>query len=91
MDFMHLQDSTTYFHIQVASALLSLRQRNTFHGHPTQSYPKCTENGGSFNRTPDACNLFGYINQESGSQVMEVIETSRGRAKTMVDVAIQVR
>jgi hypothetical protein len=49
------------------------------------------ENSGAFNRTPDASNLFGYINQESGSQVMEIIETSRCRAKAMVDVAIQVR
>uniref|UniRef100_A0ACD5ZAL0 Uncharacterized protein n=1 Tax=Avena sativa TaxID=4498 RepID=A0ACD5ZAL0_AVESA len=85
MVLVQLRDSNDH----VASALLSLRQRNTFHGQPTQSYPKCTENGGAFNRTPDTCNLFGYINQESGSQVMEIIETSRSRAKTMVDVAIQ--
>jgi hypothetical protein len=35
--------------------------------------------------------LFGYINQKTVSQVMEVIETSKCRAKTMVDVANQVR
>ncbi|XP_051214162.1 protein ALWAYS EARLY 3 isoform X2 [Lolium perenne] len=87
MVLVQLRDSNDH----VASALLSLRQRNTFHGHPTQSYPipKCVENSGAFNRTPDASNLFGYINQESGSQVMEIIETSRCRAKAMVDVAIQ--
>lgn len=73
----------------MASALLSLRQRNTYHGHPAQSYPKPMENG-ALTGTPDLYNLFGYINQESGSQVMEVIETSRSRAKLMVDVAIQV-
>ena len=87
MVLVQLRDSNDH----VASALLCLRQRNTFHGQPTQSYPnKSTENGGAFNRTPDpSSNLFGYINQESGSQVMEIIETSRSKAKTMVDVAVQ--
>lgn len=33
--------------------------------------------------------LFGYINQESVSQVMEITGTFKCRAKTMVDVAIQ--
>ncbi|KAF7056393.1 hypothetical protein CFC21_063801 [Triticum aestivum] len=87
MVLVQLRDSNDH----VASALLCLRQRNTFHGQPTQSYPnKSMENGGASNRTPDpSSNLFGYINQESGSQVMEIIETSRSKAKTMVDVAVQ--
>ncbi|XP_015696072.1 protein ALWAYS EARLY 2 isoform X2 [Oryza brachyantha] len=85
MVLVQLRDSNDH----VASALLSLRQRNTYHGHPAQSYPKPMENGGALTGTPDLYNLFGYINQESGSQVMEVIETSRSRAKLMVDVAIQ--
>ncbi|EEC75809.1 hypothetical protein OsI_12755 [Oryza sativa Indica Group] len=84
MVLVQLRDSNDH----VASALLSLRQRNTYHGHPAQSYPKPMENG-ALTGTPDLYNLFGYINQESGSQVMEVIETSRSRAKLMVDVAIQ--
>jgi hypothetical protein len=45
---------------------------------------------GAFAGVPDPYNLFGYINPESGSQVIEVIETSKCRAKMMVDVAIQV-
>ncbi|KAL5213572.1 hypothetical protein ABZP36_002724 [Zizania latifolia] len=85
MVLVQLRDSNDH----VASALLSLRQRNTYHGHPAQSYPKPMENGGAFTGTPDPCNLFGYINQEPGSQVMEVIETSRSQAKLMVDAAIQ--
>jgi len=48
------------------------------------------ENGMAFGGAPDLYNLFGYINPESGSQVIEVIETSKCRAKTMVNVAIQV-
>lgn len=87
---MHLVNDTAYFRTQVASALLSLRQRNTYRANPVQSYPKSMENGGAFTGAPDPYNLFGYINPESGSQVIEIIETSRCRAKTMVDVAIQV-
>ena len=78
------------FYTQVAAALLSLRQRNTYHGNPVQSYPKSMENGMAFAGAPDPYNLFGYSNPESGSQVIEVIETSKCRAKMMVNVAIQV-
>ncbi|XP_062225369.1 protein ALWAYS EARLY 3-like isoform X3 [Phragmites australis] len=85
MVLVQLRDSND----QVASALLSLRQRNTYHGNPVQSYPKSMENGGAFNGAPDPYNLSGYINPESGSQAIEIIETSRCRAKMMVDVAIQ--
>ncbi|CAO2173294.1 unnamed protein product [Urochloa humidicola] len=85
MVLVQLRDSND----QVAAALLSLRQRNTYHGNPVQSYPKSMENGIAFAGAPDPYNLFGYINPESGSQVIEVIETSKCRAKMMVDVAIQ--
>ncbi|KAK3163558.1 hypothetical protein QOZ80_1AG0005280 [Eleusine coracana subsp. coracana] len=85
MVLVQLRDSND----QVASALLSLRQRNTYHGNQVQSYPASMENGGTFTGAPDPCNRFGYINPESGSQVIEVIETSRHRAKMMVDVAVQ--
>jgi hypothetical protein len=85
MVLVQLRDSND----QVAAALLSLRQRNTYHGNPVQSYPKSMENGMAFAGAPDPYNLFGYINPESGSQVIEVIETSKCRAKMMVNVAIQ--
>jgi hypothetical protein len=86
---MHFVNDRKCFHAQVASALLSLRQRNTYHGNQVQSYPTSMENG-AFTGAPDSYNRFGYINPESGSQVIEVIETSRCRAKMMVDVAVQV-
>ncbi|KAG2584872.1 protein ALWAYS EARLY 2-like isoform X6 [Panicum virgatum] len=85
MVLVQLRDSND----QVAAALLSLRQRNTYHGNPIQSYPKSMENGMAFPGAPDPYNLFGYSNPESGSQVIEVIETSKCRAKMMVNVAIQ--
>lgn len=81
-------NDTTLFPTQVAAALLSLRQRNTYHGNPVQS--KSLENSIALAGPPDPYNLFSYINPESGSQVIEVIETSKCRAKMMVDVAIQV-
>jgi len=71
----------------VAAALLSLRQRNTYHGNPGS---KSMENGIAFAGASDPYNLFSYINPESDSQVIEVIETSKCRARMMVDVAIQV-
>ncbi|RLN05151.1 hypothetical protein C2845_PM13G21510 [Panicum miliaceum] len=85
MVLVQLRDSND----QVAAALLSLRQRNTYHGNPVQSYSKSMENGMAFAGAPDPYNLFGYTNPESGSQVIEVIETSKCRAKMMVNVAIQ--
>ncbi|KAG2579702.1 hypothetical protein PVAP13_6NG262300 [Panicum virgatum] len=85
MVLVQLRDSND----QVAAALLSLRQRNTYHGNAVQSYPKSMENGMAFAGASDPYNLFGYINPESGSQVIEVIETSKSRAKMMVNVAIQ--
>lgn len=83
MVLVQLRDSND----QVAAALLSLRQRNTYHGNSGQS--KSMENGIALAGAPDPYNLFSYINPESGSQVIEVIETSKSRAKMMVDVAIQ--
>lgn len=85
MVLVQLRDSND----QVAAALLSLRQRNTYHGNPIQSYPKSMENGIALTGAPDPYNLFSYINPESGSQVIDVIETSKCKAKMMVDVAIQ--
>ena len=81
-------NDTILFPTQVAAALLSLRQRNTYHGNLGQS--KSMENGIALAGASDPYNLFSYINPESDSQVIEVIETSKCRARMMVDVAIQV-
>ncbi|XP_066392129.1 protein ALWAYS EARLY 3-like isoform X4 [Miscanthus floridulus] len=83
MVLVRLRDSND----QVAAALLSLRQRNTYHGNLGQS--KSMENGIALAGASDPYNLFSYINPESDSQVIEVIETSKCRARMMVDVAIQ--
>lgn len=71
---------------QVASALLFLRQRNTYERNYTLSWNKSTETSaqkGSFNPS-------SVITNDSGSNVIEVIQSSRQKAKTIVDVAVQV-
>lgn len=72
--------------LQVASALLFLRQRNTYERNSTLSWNKSNETSiqqGSFN-------LSSVVTNDSGSNVIEVIQSSRQKAKTMVDVAVQV-
>ncbi|XP_020105525.1 protein ALWAYS EARLY 2 isoform X3 [Ananas comosus] len=74
---------------QVSSALLSLRQRNTYHGSSSHPWTRPVENSGAFAGPPDSYNPSYFLNQDSGSQVMEIVDTSRQRAKMMVDVALQ--
>lgn len=71
---------------QVASALLFLRQRNTYERNSTLPWSKLNETSiqqGSFNSS-------ALFTNDSGSNVVEVIQSSRQKAKTMVDVAVQV-
>ncbi|KAJ4746084.1 ALWAYS EARLY 2 [Rhynchospora pubera] len=73
---------------QVASALLTLRQRNTYIVNPANPLPRSTETYGA---PPDSLNNAGFNNsQDAGSQVVEIIENSRRKAKMMVDAAVQV-
>ncbi|XP_050216536.1 protein ALWAYS EARLY 3 isoform X2 [Mercurialis annua] len=74
---------------QVSYALFSLRQRNTYQGNHTQLCFKPTtcmaEPVGqciSFDGSADET-------QESGSHVVEIVESSRAKAQTMVDAAMQ--
>lgn len=71
---------------QVASALLFLRQRNTYEKNCSLPWNKSNETSvqqGSFNSSA------ALLTNDSGSNVVEVIQNSRQKAKTMVDVAIQ--
>ncbi|XP_078180275.1 DNA binding protein isoform X3 [Carex rostrata] len=73
---------------QVASALLTLRQRNTYNGNPANQLPRLTETYGG---PSDSLNNAGFNNsQDTGTQVVEIIENSRRKAKMMVDAAVQV-
>ncbi|KAI5580997.1 hypothetical protein BDE02_08G190900 [Populus trichocarpa] len=74
---------------EVSSALFFLRQRNTYQGNiphvlsksiPNIDDPAC--HGSSFDSSADDT-------QESGSHVVEIVESSRTKAQTMVDAAMQ--
>lgn len=79
-------------HMQVSSALLHLRQRNTYQGNPVipwLNHPaNATIRGG--NQCPSSFDGFS-ISQESGSSVVEIVKGSRLKAHRMVDAAIQVQ
>ncbi|KAB5545373.1 hypothetical protein DKX38_013485 [Salix brachista] len=74
---------------QVSAALFFLRQRNTYQGNiphvlsmsiPNIDEPAC--HSSSFDSSGDDT-------QESGSHVVEIVESSRTKAQTMVDAAMQ--
>ncbi|XP_042456861.1 protein ALWAYS EARLY 3-like isoform X1 [Zingiber officinale] len=73
---------------QVASALLSLRQRNTYHGNSMPSWNRPMENSGSVG-LPETYNSSAILNQEFGSHVVEIVESSKRKARTMVDAAVK--
>ena len=76
-------------HVQVSSALLNLRQRNTYPGNTLHPWLKPPSNS-SLNGSLTSCYDNSFISQESGSSVVEIVDGSRLRAHTMVDAAIQV-
>lgn len=74
------------FHTQVSSALFCLRQRNTYRG----SYPLISVNPmasliDSSGHSSSSCHV-----QEPASHVYEIVESSRAKARKMVEVAMQV-
>lgn len=72
---------------QVSSALLSLRQRNTYTGNSPSPWVKAPA---SFNIQDDLmCALDSSLTQQLASSVIEIIKGSRLRAHAMVDTAIQ--
>lgn len=70
--------------------MLSLRQRNTYHGNSTHAWVRSIENSGGAAGPPDSCNPSAFLNQDSGSHVAEIVESSRRKARTVVDAAMQV-
>ncbi|XP_059280629.1 protein ALWAYS EARLY 3 [Lycium ferocissimum] len=73
---------------QVSSALYRLRQRNTYHGSNPLPWPRPVPNFAdpSMLSTFDRCTSQP---QESGFLVNEIIESSKIKARTMVDAALQ--
>lgn len=74
-----------YFHFQVSSALLQLRQRNTYTGN---SLPPWMKTQASFNVHEDL--PYSSLAPELGSTVIEIIKGSRLRAHAMAIAAVKV-
>lgn len=75
--------------MQVSSALLHLRQRNTYQGNPLLPWLKHPANSTIHGGLPTSFDGFS-ISQELGSSVIEIVKGSRQKAHKMVDAAIQV-
>jgi hypothetical protein len=75
--------------VQVSSALLNLRQRNTYPGNTLPPWLKPSSNS-IVNGGLTGCFDNSFISQESGSSVVDIVNGSRLKAHTMVDAAIQV-
>ncbi|KAL6971312.1 hypothetical protein U1Q18_030990 [Sarracenia purpurea var. burkii] len=76
---------------QVSSALSCLRQRNTYQGSCPLIGARITSNLGESAGPLNSFDQSVNHPQESGSHVHEIVETSRTKAQTMVDAAMQVR
>ncbi|XP_030974090.1 protein ALWAYS EARLY 3 isoform X1 [Quercus lobata] len=74
---------------QVSSALFCLRQRNTYQESSPHLLLKSMANLGDPGGQLSSLDCSAGHAQESGSHVSEIVESSRKRAKTMVDVAMQ--
>ncbi|KAJ4967952.1 hypothetical protein NE237_014653 [Protea cynaroides] len=74
---------------QVSSALLYLRQRNTYPKNPQSPLMKSMANSVIPGGPPSSFDHSGLLFQDSGSHVAEIVEGSRLKAKTMVETAIQ--
>lgn len=74
--------------LQVNSAVLAVRERNTYSRDTPNQLSRSTETYGE----PSALlNSSGFNNNHStGTQVGKIMENSRQKAKMMVDAAVQV-
>ncbi|KAJ6832829.1 protein ALWAYS EARLY 2-like isoform X2 [Iris pallida] len=75
---------------QVASSLIYMRQRNTYPGNSTPPWHKPMESSGGPATHQGSFNQSSLLPQDSGSNVLEIIHSSRQKARLMVEVAVQV-
>ncbi|XP_048133322.1 protein ALWAYS EARLY 2-like isoform X3 [Rhodamnia argentea] len=73
---------------QASSALVHLRERNTYPGNPLPPWFKTTVNSVTAIGLPRELDKYLYPH-ESGCNVHEIVKVSRLKAQTMVDKAIQ--
>ncbi|KAK6914463.1 DIRP domain, partial [Dillenia turbinata] len=74
---------------QVSSALFCLRQRNTYQGNPSLTWMKPLPNYGDSGGLAKSLNRSACQTQELGSHIVEIVQSSRNKARTMVDKAMQ--
>ncbi|XP_020552958.1 protein ALWAYS EARLY 3-like [Sesamum indicum] len=74
---------------QVSSALHCLRERNTYQGKCPLTWPGPVSNHADAGGTLNSSDRSAYQTQESGSNVNEIMDSSRTKARKMVDVAMQ--
>nr|XP_027075043.1 protein ALWAYS EARLY 3-like [Coffea arabica] len=74
---------------QVSSALICLRQRNTYQGNISLGWPRPVANLGDPGSMLSSLDRSTSQSQDSGSHISEIIESSRKKARSMVDVALQ--
>ncbi|CAL5347002.1 unnamed protein product [Camellia sinensis] len=74
---------------QVSSAIFCLRQRNTYQGSSPLTWPRITANLGDSGGPLSSSEQPANHPQESGSHVHEIVESSRIKARMMVDAAMQ--
>ncbi|XP_048424152.1 protein ALWAYS EARLY 2 isoform X4 [Pyrus x bretschneideri] len=72
---------------KVSSALVNLRQRNTY---PANSLPPWMKQPANSTIYGDPSSFDSSISQESGSSVADIVEVSKSKAHMMVNAAIQV-
>lgn len=75
---------------QVASALSYLRQRNTYRGNTSAWLGRSIANLGGSIGPQSPFDLLTFLTHDSGSHVVEIVESSNRKARTMVDAAMQV-
>ncbi|XP_056166610.1 protein ALWAYS EARLY 2-like isoform X2 [Syzygium oleosum] len=86
-----LKDSESFkkHYATASSALVHLRERNTYPGNPMPPWLKPPVNSGAAIGLPRELDKYVYPH-ESGCNVHEIVKVSRLKAQTMVDKAIQV-
>lgn len=77
--------------MQVSSALFSLRQRNTYQGTSSVRLLKPLAKIGEHGCQLSSFDHSMHHAQESVSHVAEIVESSRTKARSMVDAAMQVK
>ncbi|KAK4769563.1 hypothetical protein SAY86_027713 [Trapa natans] len=73
---------------QASSALVQLRERNTYIGHPPPPWLRVQANSGNLIGLPGSGDRY-LLSQESGCNVLEIVDGSMLKAHAMVNAAVK--